>query len=76
MNTNEQNVMNTIKPKTPLAQPPSTNLAAPQNSGVSPGMPCVRTEDLIGKDREIMIEHAGAYYRLRITRANKLILTK
>jgi len=39
-------------------------------------MPCVRTEDLIGKDREIMIEHAGAYYRLRITRANKLILTK
>lgn len=40
------------------------------------GLPCVRSEDLIGGNREIMIEHGGGYYRLRITRANKLILTK
>jgi hemin uptake protein HemP len=41
-----------------------------------PALPCVRSEDLLGKDREIMIEHGGVYYRLRVTRANKLILTK
>jgi hemin uptake protein HemP len=41
-----------------------------------PGLPCVSSNDLLGKDREIMIEHSGVYYRLRITRANKLILTK
>jgi hemin uptake protein HemP len=41
-----------------------------------PGLPCVRAKDLFGIDREIMIEHLGAYYRLRLTRANKLILTK
>jgi hemin uptake protein HemP len=42
----------------------------------SPALPCVRSADLFGVDREIMIEHSGAYYRLRLTRANKLILTK
>lgn len=36
----------------------------------------LRTADMFGKKREIAIEHAGVYYRLRITRANKLILTK
>lgn len=29
-----------------------------------------------GGKREIMIDHAGAVYRLRITRGGKLILTK
>lgn len=51
-----------------------TNPAGATNNG--PILPCVRSEDLFGKDREIMIEHSGAYYRLRLTRANKLILTK
>jgi hemin uptake protein HemP len=41
-----------------------------------PGLLCVRSDDLLGKDREILIEHSGVHYRLRITRANKLILTK
>jgi hemin uptake protein HemP len=41
-----------------------------------PDLACVKSEDLIGKDREVMIKHSGVYYRLRITRANKLILTK
>jgi hemin uptake protein HemP len=74
MITNEQYAMNTMKPNSPLALPPTP--AVSQNTSVGPGMPCVRSEDLIGKDREIVIEHAGAHYRLRITRANKLILTK
>jgi hemin uptake protein HemP len=41
-----------------------------------PAMPSVRSEDLFGKDREIIIEHCGMQYHLRLTKANKLILTK
>ena len=40
------------------------------------GMTCLRSEELFGKQREIMIKHAGNYYRLRLTHSNKLILTK
>ena len=36
----------------------------------------IRSNDLFEKDREIVIEHHGVHYRLRLTRANKLILTK
>jgi hemin uptake protein HemP len=41
-----------------------------------PALPLVRSTDLFSRSREIMIEHAGAYYRLRLTQSNKLILTK
>jgi hemin uptake protein HemP len=34
------------------------------------------TRDLFGAARELMIHHEGALYRLRITRNQKLILTK
>ncbi len=40
------------------------------------GMTCLRSEDLFGKQREIIIQHAGSLYRLRVTHSNKLILTK
>ena len=36
----------------------------------------VRSEQLFGARREIVIRHGHEAYRLRITRANKLILTK
>jgi hemin uptake protein HemP len=36
----------------------------------------LRTQELFGGSREIWIEHEGKYYRLRITRRNKLILQK
>jgi hemin uptake protein HemP len=36
----------------------------------------LRSVQLFGSTREILIEHGGAYYRLRITQSNKLILTK
>ena len=36
----------------------------------------VRTEDLFGSRREIIIKHGDEEYRLRITKADKLILTK
>ena len=31
---------------------------------------------LFGESREVLIEHHGEQYRLRLTRAGKLILTK
>ncbi len=36
----------------------------------------VRSEELFGARREVQIEHRGEIYRLRITRQDKLILTK
>lgn len=41
-----------------------------------PSVACLRSEALFGKAREILIEHCGCYYRLRVTHSNKLILTK
>jgi len=37
---------------------------------------CMHSQDLFGRHKEMMIKHAGQEYRLRITRQNKLILTK
>lgn len=36
----------------------------------------VRSEDLLLGQREIIIRHGGEDYRLRLTRAGKLILNK
>lgn len=36
----------------------------------------LRSQTLFQGKREIVIEHEGQYYRLRITRRNKLILQK
>jgi hemin uptake protein HemP len=36
----------------------------------------VSSRDIFHGEREIVILHAGSEYRLRITRADKLILTK
>ncbi|MGZ5051949.1 MAG: hemin uptake protein HemP [Methylobacter sp.] len=36
----------------------------------------LQSAELFGSAREIVIEHAGQEYRLRLTRQGKLILTK
>jgi hemin uptake protein HemP len=36
----------------------------------------LRSEKLLGAAREIVIDHRGTLYRLRLTNAGKLILTK
>jgi hemin uptake protein HemP len=42
-----------------------------------PAVPVVNARELfVGGRREILIEHEGVRYRLRITRRNKLILQK
>lgn len=37
---------------------------------------CLKSVELLGKSREIIIEHGSEEYRLRLTSQNKLILTK
>ena len=38
--------------------------------------PQIRSEELFGGQREVLIEHAGELYSLRQTSKGKLILTK
>jgi hemin uptake protein HemP len=42
----------------------------------APGRASVRSADLFAGRREVIIVHGADEYRLRITRAGKLILTK
>ncbi len=42
----------------------------------APRPPVIRTEELFGTRREVIIKHGEDEYRLRITRTDKLILTK
>lgn len=42
----------------------------------APPAPVVDAKSLFGANREIVIEHDGERYRLRITRRGKLILQK
>lgn len=55
------------------ASEPITPVAAGAGAGEAR---CFRSGDLFGALREVLIEHDGGYYRLRLTQANKLILTK
>jgi hemin uptake protein HemP len=48
----------------------------PGAGGTSPDMPQYDTETLFAGWREIIVHHAGAAYRMKITRQGKLILNK
>lgn len=41
-----------------------------------PPIKVVSLKELMGSARELLLYHAGATYRLRLTKSNKLILTK
>lgn len=62
------------QPKPPLRSAEVRSPATEPARG--PAIPLLRSEDLFGRAREILIEHSGGYYRLRVTHSNKLILTK
>ncbi|MBL4725346.1 MAG: hemin uptake protein HemP [Rhizobiaceae bacterium] len=50
---------------------------APAPKSVAPsGNPIYSSQNLFGSTNEIGIEHAGFFYRLRITKQGKLILNK
>ena len=54
----------------------AANAAFSQSPEAIDPRPRLRSVDLFGSAREILIEHAGEYYRLRLTRQGKLLLTK
>ena len=55
-----------------------TNPLPPQVQAASPGAgaPSIASAALFAGQRELLILHQGEQYRLRITRLEKLILTK
>jgi hemin uptake protein HemP len=56
----------------PLTQSPARAPAAPGQ----PDLPKVASRDLLKGSKLVLIEHGGDCYYLRMTRNNKLILTK
>jgi hemin uptake protein HemP len=42
----------------------------------SPTLRCIDSRDLFAGSNHVLIEHAGATYRLQITSQGKLLLTK
>jgi len=56
-------------------------VSSPQAAGILPSgdiptMPRMRSDTLFAGSRELVIQHGGEEYRLRITSKGKLILTK
>ena len=54
-----------------------TSLEQPEGTaGVPAALRTVRSEDLLQGAREVLIQHGQETYRLRLTKAGKLILNK
>jgi hemin uptake protein HemP len=61
--------------QTPLLDPLDIAFSAKQE--ITPALrQRLQSAELFGTAREVVIEHAGEEYRLRLTRQGKLILTK
>ena len=72
-----------MKPDEPfgsLMSPADADISPLTNATAAPILPVTQrilhSRQLFGATNEVLIEHAGFTYRLRITSANKLILTK
>ena len=59
----------------PPVLPPSPP-AAPLPAAAAQPRPRWSSSQLLGERREVLIDHRGDQYRLRLTAAGKLILTK
>jgi hemin uptake protein HemP len=57
------------------SEPPRTEKPPPPHSGDSRDVYRVSSTELLGPRGEIVIEHRGREYRLRVTQNGKLILT-
>jgi hemin uptake protein HemP len=63
--------------KQPPAPVEPLDLVLPAKQGITPALRLrIHSTELFGTAREVVIEHAGEEYRLRLTRQDKLILTK
>lgn len=56
--------------------PAPNDTAAPVRTPAAGEPPVIRSAQLFRDGNAVRIEHAGQHYLLRITRENKLILTK
>lgn len=63
-------------PRRSVTTQPSRSEAVLSAHASSAGQRVLRSHELFDDASELLIEHAGFTYRLRITQANKLILTK
>ena len=57
------------------ADPEEASTAGAETTG-RPRLRCVDSSRLMGAERLLIIRHAGSDYTLRVTRQNKLLLTK
>jgi hemin uptake protein HemP len=71
-NTNENDYRSVMLKARPLT--PETPLAA-SGGEVTSAPVRVRSDELVGSRGELLIEHNGREYRLRLTQSGKLILT-
>ncbi|HOI51379.1 hypothetical protein SDC9_170359 [bioreactor metagenome] len=65
--TGPRGTLHLNRDKTPVSSREATDVC---------GARCISSDSLFGNCNEICIRHCGADYRLRITRQDKLILTK
>ncbi|ESS71453.1 hemin uptake protein HemP [Methyloglobulus morosus KoM1] len=56
--------------------PPTDFELHTQQEAMPVSRPRIHSAELFGSAREVLIEHGGEEYRLRLTRQDKLILTK
>ena len=64
-----------MKPSAPDGGPPADREAALRPAAAKPPTPRTSSRLLLGEAGELVIEHEGRDYRLRITQNGKLILT-
>jgi hemin uptake protein HemP len=55
---------------------PSNPFFRPADPAPQEKVPCIKSHELMLNQRTIEIDHGGQRYTLRVTRENKLILTK
>ncbi len=66
----------TIDPPALPPTPPAAAAAVVAAAAAVPALPRWSSTVLLGQRREALIDHRGEQYRLRLTAAGKLILTK
>jgi len=52
------------------------SLKKAESSAAAPAMRRISSQSLLAGERELVIQHQGSEYHLRLTRNDKLILTK
>lgn len=57
-------------------EPPNETLSAASALAETIKIPAIASGELLRESRELHILHGGEVYRLRLTKQNKLILTK